>query len=225
MMDNILIPNWHPLLVHFTVALLGVAAVLFTVLFFIREAELRKRISLVAEWNFWIGAAITVLTLLAGWQAFNTVVHDGPSHVAMIEHRNWACITAAWLSLMAAWLIVGRRMVRNPFNPFFALSALVLLGLLGSTAWHGGELVYRHGLGVMSLPAAEQNHHGNAHAAHDHSALKSESDDVHSPDAAHEQDSGKGGAEAAHSDTGHGEQHYHIKDAPLLEPDQNEHAH
>lgn len=35
--------------------------------------------------------------------------------------------------------------------------------LLASTAWHGGELVYRHGLGVMSLPQPEGEGHDHEH--------------------------------------------------------------
>ena len=37
-------------------------------------------------------------------------------------------------------------------NPILLIA---LLGLLMTTAWYGGELVYRHGIGVMSLPNAE----------------------------------------------------------------------
>ena len=43
-----------------------------------------------------------------------------------------------------------------------ALSAAALL--LGATGWHGGELVYRYGLGVLSLPAAEGEGHDHVHA-------------------------------------------------------------
>lgn len=36
--------------------------------------------------------------------------------------------------------------------------------LVIATAWHGGELVYRHGLGVLSLPVAEADHvHSHEH--------------------------------------------------------------
>ena len=44
---------------------------------------------------------------------------------------------------------------------------LITLALLASTAWHGGELVYRYGIGVISLPQSsgpdhQHKHHGNS---------------------------------------------------------------
>lgn len=170
-MNEFIIPNWHPLLVHFTIALLSVSALLFALTVFIRNSEIQTRVKTVAVWNFWIGAGVTLLTLLAGWQAFNSVAHDEPSHLAMIEHRNWALITAGWLSLMAIWLLVCLRKKRNPISVIFAIVALVMLGLLGTTAWHGAELVYRHGLGVLSLPAVEVHGHSHGHT-HSHHAVQ-----------------------------------------------------
>lgn len=113
---------------------------------------------LVAEWNFWIGAGVTVLTLAAGWRAFDTVAHDALAHEMMIRHRNLAVITAGWALVIAAWLLLRRRLGRNPHGPVLGVAASVLLAT--TTGWHGGELVYRHGLGVMSLPDTGGHGHG-----------------------------------------------------------------
>lgn len=40
----------------------------------------------------------------------------------------------------------------KPLSITFILALLVMQGLLLSTAWRGGECVYRYGLGVMDLP-------------------------------------------------------------------------
>ncbi len=46
---------------------------------------------------------------------------------------------------------------------------LVAQLFLFSTAWRGGELVYRHGLGVLSLPQTEGEGHSHSHGEeHDH---------------------------------------------------------
>lgn len=49
-------------------------------------------------------------------------------------------------------------------------------GLLLSTAWHGGELVYRYGLGVMSMPKS----HGEGHA-HEHGPGMGHTDTLDTP--------------------------------------------
>jgi hypothetical protein len=51
-----------------------------------------------------------------------------------------------------------------PISWLLAGSLLVAAMLLATTGWKGGELVYRHGLGVMSLPSKSKHEHD----AHDH---------------------------------------------------------
>jgi len=159
-----ILPNWHPVFVHFTMALLSVAGVLFMISGLAREWQYRQTARKVAEWNFWIGSAVTVATAFAGWYAYNTVDHDTPSHTAMTLHRNWALGTLALLVILAFWLWRSRhKEVGKPSFPFVIVMVL-FLGLLATTAWHGGELVYRYGLGVMSLPKSEGDGHAHEHA-------------------------------------------------------------
>lgn len=91
-MLNIL-PNWHPIFVHFTVALLIVAAAMHVLSHFVSNINLKNQLATTARWNLWIGIGATLLTVAAGWYAFYTVSHDAPSHLAMTEHRNWAMVT------------------------------------------------------------------------------------------------------------------------------------
>lgn len=146
-----IIPNWHPILVHFTIGLLGGSVVLFIAGTFARQRASAAGLLTAAYWNLWLGAGITFVTVAAGYNAFDTVAHDQPSHTAMIEHQYWALATAALFWSLALWSTWGQRRGRRPSASF--LSALVLAtALLIITGFKGGELVYRHGLGVMSLP-------------------------------------------------------------------------
>ena len=161
-----ILPNWHPIFVHFTVALLIVAAALHVVSHFVSDSALKNQLTITARWNLWIGIAFTVLTVAAGWYAFNTVTHDEPSHLAMIEHRNWAMLTFATLLGIAAWEVYLYRH-RKGKGWLFTYLLVFAASLLLSTAWHGGELVYRYGLGVMSMPKPEGSKaDGSGHANH-----------------------------------------------------------
>ena len=166
-MINIL-PNWHPIFVHFTVALLIIAAAMHVLSHFVSDSDLKNQLTITARWNLWIGMGVTLLTVAAGWYAFNTVKHDEPSHLAMIEHRNWAMTTFVVLLGIAAWEYFLSRHGKSKGWLFTSL-LVIAASLLLSTAWHGGELVYRYGLGVMSMPKAE----GTGHA-HDHSDVSSD---------------------------------------------------
>lgn len=166
-----IIPNWHPVFVHFTVALLSVSGVLFLVSHFASDWQHRQTALKVAEWNFWIGSAVTVATALAGWYAYNTVSHDTPSHAAMTLHRNWALGTLTLLGVLVFWRWILQRGESAKSSLSFVVVMPLLLGLLGSTAWHGGEVVYRYGLGVMSMPTSEGDGHAHEHAdGQEHSA-------------------------------------------------------
>lgn len=166
-----IIPNWHPVFVHFTLALLAVAGLLFIISGLAGKWQHRQTAFRVARWNFWIGTVITIATALAGWYAYNTVAHDAPSHAAMTLHRNWALATLVLLGVLALWLWFSRhRDTDRPSFPFMIVVVL-FLALLATTAWHGGELVYRYGLGVMSMPEADGDGHDHEHADghhHDH---------------------------------------------------------
>lgn len=157
-----IIPNWHPIFVHFTVGLLLSAAVFFFLARFGVPAHWRDQWTVAAYWMLFAGAAITVVTVAAGWYAFNTVKHDDAAHKVMVEHRNWAIPTFFYFLAIAIWAWRSLKKAKTPSTPF--LFAMVLgSGLLLATAWHGGELVFGHGLGVQSLPKVEAEGHSHGH--------------------------------------------------------------
>jgi uncharacterized membrane protein len=157
-----IIPNWHPVFVHFTVGLLGLAVVFHLAARLLPAGGLRRDWSVLARWLLWIGAAFALATAYTGWLAYHSVAHDGPSHAAMKVHRNWALATAGLFVTAALWSCWRGRTRERAAWPFVVV-LLVGGGLLASTAWHGAELVYRHGLGVMSLPQVEDGGHAHQH--------------------------------------------------------------
>lgn len=160
MMDMEIIPNWHPIFVHFTVALLSLSALLYLAGLVLKKPNLL----IVARWNLWIGAGITVGTVLAGFYAYNTVAHDGPSHAAMTDHKNWALVTASIFCALAIWSLAKHRGAKSVSSGFVVL-ILLASSLLAVTGFKGGEVVYRHGMGVMRMPeiAGDGGHESHAH--------------------------------------------------------------
>lgn len=153
-------PNWHPFLVHFTIALFFMSFV------FLAAARVRSggprsdELKTAGRWALWAAALITVLTLASGLYAYYTVAHDDPSHIAMTDHRNWALATGALIILLGAWsYLKSRRQAAQPG----ALLVLMAVGvvLLSVTGLKGAGLVYDYGLGVSSLPKAEGPGHSH----------------------------------------------------------------
>jgi uncharacterized membrane protein/ketosteroid isomerase-like protein len=146
-----IIPNWHPILVHFTIALLAIATLLFVVSAVAGRGRAMPGVEAAANWNLWLGAALTALTIAAGLQAAGSVAHDDAAHLAMEDHKLWALSTAGLFMLLALWNALRVRRAQGVGSAFVALMLVALVGLAG-TGLRGADLVFRHGLGVMSLP-------------------------------------------------------------------------
>lgn len=181
-MDQLIIPNWHPLLVHFTVAL-SVTAAVFLLLSKIWTGK-QEPLATTGKWTLWAAAFVTILTIMAGIAAYGSVAHDDVAHVVMKTHRLWALITAGALLLTAFWAWRAKAV-----SAALVAASLLVAALVGGTGYLGAELVYRHGLGVMRLPdtsGAGHNHAGGAGQDHDHGPA--EAGKEHSHDEGHDQD-------------------------------------
>lgn len=174
-MDFEIIPNWHPVFVHFTIALLSVSVGFSLVESFVRKHPLHLQLVTAARWNLWLGALAAIVTVIAGFDAFNSVPHNSETqHLAMLDHRKWALSTTALFLFLAIWslsaFLRGKGDFRKSKNLVF-VSLMTIAGLmLTVTGYKGAELVYRHGLGVIAMPAMEEGHHGHAdHGEYHHS--------------------------------------------------------
>ena len=147
------LPNLHPAVVHFPIALL-VTAVLFDLA------------SLILRQRPWLAhAAVTLLTLgtlglVGAWWTGGAAAGEmwsipGAAQAALADHEEIAELTLlVFLAILAVRLLlafVSRKATRTPVGVFriivivAALSGLLLVAI---TADRGGALVYRHAMGV-----------------------------------------------------------------------------
>ena len=158
-----IIPNLHPLMVHFPIALVSLSAFFHVAALVMRsKPACAAHCAVLAHTTLWLGALAALSAVIFGWQAFNSVSHDDVSHAAMLVHRSWALSTLAVLAVLAAWDVWRSKVTSMPVW-WFTGAVVGAWAMVAITAWHGGELVYRHGLGVMSLPAPDVDQHGHSH--------------------------------------------------------------
>lgn len=174
-----IIPNIHPILVHFTITLVSLAFIFQSVYHFGRTRYLThnwlKEMEIVGRWCLWLALFFSSLTLLAGLHAYYTVPHDESGHLAMSVHSNSAIISFGLIVITSVLSILQFRRKRESSFILISLLAISQVSVL-ATAYLGAEVVFRYGVGVIKVQTTEMmvghNHHGEnnveKHSDHDH---------------------------------------------------------
>jgi uncharacterized membrane protein len=149
------IPNIHPLIVHFPIALL-VLAVLFDAarLFFKEENWLEKAtLALYAT-----GSLGLIASFLSGRQAVETVSITGDAIPVVASHEDWALYTLIYFLVFTAIRFVTwwKQLEKGFVLPILVIFALGGTGMLWYTGELGAKLVYKHGVAVGEVDRLQQ---------------------------------------------------------------------
>lgn len=149
-----IIPNYHPIMVHFTIALVVTSFGTFILSYIFQKIQsIKQEFLIVSRWCLWLAALASILTIIAGLHAFYTVEHNAVSHHIMIIHRRWGISAFVAIWLMAIWSYILYKKQKLP-TWFFAVALAITTVLVMVTSWYGAELVFRYGTGVKNLPRA-----------------------------------------------------------------------
>ncbi len=145
------LPNLHPALVHFPIALLPVAA-LFDLFTFRRGWE---RVGRAAAALYALAALGAGAAYWAGREAADSLPALAPSVELRLNEHSDAALVALWLVGVLAALRIGvelwdRQARRRALRALLLVAAAVGVVLVYRAADLGGGLVYRHGVAVAA---------------------------------------------------------------------------
>ena len=159
------LPGWHPLVVHFPLALILVAAALLLAARLLRSASLAATAATVGTWNLCLGAVAAVFALGTGLAAVIDLDVGAVTRQAISVHMKWALFTTLTLVLLAVWRGAGTAQESRP-SWLFIVVLLAASVALGVTGYRGSRNVYEYGVGVkkiavrpVEIPHGEQTHH------------------------------------------------------------------
>jgi len=142
------IPNVHPLIIHFPIALIIVSLGLLVLTMVIKQTNWREYSILVLL----IGIFSLILTYLTGRAAVDSVLLPAQANSVLNYHADYAQWTLIYFLLLGCMILIALKL--DKVNTRYSPALLVLLtalgvGLLIKTADFGGQLVYRYGVGVV----------------------------------------------------------------------------
>jgi uncharacterized membrane protein len=137
-------PGLHPFLVHFPVALLPLALILEIAAYIWKNAELSR-----AAWWNQIGGTIGLALAVATGLLAKGGIHMGDEARILFErHEQLAFAASALFALLLFWRIASRGHIPGRTPSLFLLLLLCGVTMVLTGAWYGGEMVFRHGVGV-----------------------------------------------------------------------------
>lgn len=132
----------HPIAVHFPVALLitGLAAFLS-----FRAGKGPPWLSQASSWLLWLGTLAAWAAMGLGLLAEKTAPHVPSAWEVLDHHETLAYWTVGLFSALSLW----RWRMPGRGEKYFWIAWLAAVGVLIATAFHGGELVFHFGMGVV----------------------------------------------------------------------------
>jgi uncharacterized membrane protein len=145
-------PSWHPLVVHFPIALILTATALLLAARLLRNESLAASAATVGTWNLCLGAVAALFALGTGLGAVLDLDVSAAARQAISSHLKWAMFTTLLLLLLAVWRGAGTESRSRP-SWLFLVVLIAASAALAFTGYRGGKNVYEYAVGVRKIAA------------------------------------------------------------------------
>lgn len=147
------LPGWHPLVVHFPLALILIATPLMLAARLLRSEAMASITAIVGTWNLCLGALAALFALATGLSAVLDLDVSAAARQAISLHMKWAMFSTLALVLLAIWRGAGTAQGSRP-SWIFIIVLLAATAALAVTGYRGGQNVYEFGVGVKRIVMA-----------------------------------------------------------------------
>ena len=149
-------PGWHPIIVHFPLALIVTATFCLTLVRLRPANRHAAAVATVGTWNLCLGSVAVFFALGSGLAAVIGLHVGAAAHQAISAHAKSAILTTVLVLMVAVWRGAGTAQDSRP-TWLFVILLWAATAALVVTGYRGGQNVYRYGVGVS---ASESGAHG-----------------------------------------------------------------
>ncbi|HET6272029.1 MAG TPA: DUF2231 domain-containing protein [Bacteroidota bacterium] len=141
-------PNIHPLIVHFPVALLTVSLVFELLGVALKRDDLERT----AWWLLLAGCVGLGGAVATGLLAEKTVMIPAEVSSQFETHQEMAFLATTAYAIIILWRISNKTLLPQGMRSMYLLLTVAALVAIWVGAWFGGEMVYGSGVGVKVTP-------------------------------------------------------------------------
>ena len=135
--------NYHPLIVHFPIAFIYGASLLY----FLAWITASERLQWTGLWMLLLGALSAAAALASGFYAAPGLMVSQSVRDELLQHHKHLMVAASILTgALTIWALASRPMPRR-FRYVFMAGLLAVMLLIASGADLGGEMVYGYNAG------------------------------------------------------------------------------
>ncbi len=158
-------PNIHPLIVHFPIAFLSA----FFILDLIASVTNNENWRSTASALLYFGTIGVLAAVIAGFQAAETLPHGGEVHEIMERHEHFGLTVAFLSTFLAIWRFFSKSSIKGFANIIHLFLAGLIILIMSLGADLGGQMVYGYGAGVKPMMNKSFQHSQNSPAPdHNH---------------------------------------------------------
>jgi uncharacterized membrane protein len=143
-----LLQNYHPLLVHFPIAFIYGASLMY----FLAWVTASDRLQWTALWMLLLGALSAAAALTSGYYAApGLMVSESVRRELLSHHKHLMTYASILTGMLTLWALASRPMPTR-FRYVFLTGLLAVMLLIAAGADLGGEMVYGYNAGGSACP-------------------------------------------------------------------------
>jgi uncharacterized membrane protein len=156
--------NFHPLFVHFPIALLS----MFFLIEVICVSFHKETWQVLSNGLLYSGTVFAALAVYLGFRAAETVPHDDLAHAIMERHESIGVAILILAGFLSVWRWASNKNLNIQLKALFLVFSAILNSLILFGADLGGLMVYGHGVGVKVVAIDSKTIESESESDHDH---------------------------------------------------------